>query len=57
MAAKSSGQQRPVYLITLRAPSDRDAIRLLRAALKTLGRRFGLQCLRVEEFGSGEGEP
>jgi hypothetical protein len=39
----------PTFQVTLRAPSDADAIRLLRAALKVLGRRFGLRCLRVEQ--------
>jgi hypothetical protein len=39
----------PIFLVTLQAPSDADAIRLLRAALKVLGRRFALRCLRVEQ--------
>jgi hypothetical protein len=42
-------QPAPVYQITLRMPSDKDAIRLLRAALKVLLRRFGLRCLRIEQ--------
>jgi hypothetical protein len=41
-------QPAPVYQITVRLPHGADAIRLLRAALKVLLRRFGLRCVRVE---------
>ena len=36
---------RPVYVIRLRAEPQVDGIRALRAALKVLGRRFGLKAL------------
>ena len=39
----------PVFLVRLRALPGVDAIRALRAALKVLLRRFGLQCVSVEE--------
>jgi hypothetical protein len=38
------------FNVTLRSKDDgRDSIRMLRAALKVLGRRFGLRAVRVEE--------
>jgi hypothetical protein len=33
--------------LTVRTP-EQDAIRLIRGAIKTLLRRFGLQCIRIE---------
>lgn len=42
--------QRPVYLIMLRPEADVDEpMRALRAALKSLLRRFGLRCLSIRE--------
>jgi hypothetical protein len=38
------------FLVTLEAPAEVDPIRVLRAALKTLLRRFGLKCLSVREL-------
>jgi hypothetical protein len=37
----------PIYVLRLRAGSKVDAIRALRAALKVLGRRFGLLAISV----------
>lgn len=48
---------RQVYEITLRAPTDDDAIRLVRAALKTLLRRFGLRCVRIKQIAGDEVQP
>jgi hypothetical protein len=39
----------PVFLARLRALPGVDGIRALRAALKVLLRRYGLQCVSVEE--------
>jgi hypothetical protein len=39
----------PIFLVRLRALPGVDAIRALRAALKTLLRRYGLRCESVEE--------
>jgi hypothetical protein len=41
---------RPVFIIALRAERGVDAIRALRAALKILGRRFGLRAISVKQF-------
>jgi hypothetical protein len=38
----------PVFLVRLRALPGVDAVRALRAALKVLLRRYGLQCVSVE---------
>jgi hypothetical protein len=38
----------PVYVLRLRAGSKVDAIRALRAALKVLGRRFGLRAISIK---------
>jgi hypothetical protein len=43
----SSRQSGPVFVIRLRAAPKVDAIRALRAALKVLGRRFGLRAISV----------
>ena len=49
MAAR---QPRPVFTITLRPqPGVDDPVRALRAALKTLLRRFGLKAVAVREEG------
>jgi len=40
---------KPVYQLTIQAPSDADAIRVLRALLKLMWRRHGLRCLRIEQ--------
>jgi hypothetical protein len=45
-------QPPPVYQITLRLPPGADAIRLFRAALKVLLRRFGLRCIDIVEVRS-----
>jgi hypothetical protein len=39
---------RPIYIIRLRALPGVDAVQALRAALKTLLRRYGLKCLSIE---------
>jgi hypothetical protein len=39
---------RVTYQVTL-STSEHDGIRILRAALKVLWRRFGLRCLRIEQ--------
>ena len=49
LAEPAKHRAAPVYQLTIQAPSDKDAIRLLRAALKVLLRRFGLRCLRIEQ--------
>ena len=41
-------QPRPVYTVRLRALPGVDAVRALRAALKVLLRRFGLQAVGIE---------
>ena len=46
-----------IYLVTLKVPPGGDAIRLLRAALKSLLRRFGLRCLRIEQVTAGGERP
>jgi hypothetical protein len=38
-----------VYEITLKVPAGADDVRLLRASLKVLLRRFGLRCLHIEQ--------
>jgi hypothetical protein len=40
--------RRPIFLIRLRALPGVDGVRALRAALKTLLRRYGLQCMSAE---------
>jgi hypothetical protein len=42
-------EPRPIFLIRLRAEKNVDALRALRAALKVLGRRFGLRAVEVRE--------
>jgi hypothetical protein len=42
-------KERPTYRITLRPGPNVDGVRTLRRALKTLGRRFGLTAISVEE--------
>jgi hypothetical protein len=44
---------RPIFVLRLRALADGDAIHTVRAALKVLLRRFGLQCLHIEELQDG----
>jgi hypothetical protein len=44
-----SSQSGPVFVIRLRAAPKVDAIRALRAALKVLGRRFGLRAISIQE--------
>lgn len=48
---------KPVYQLTIQLPSEEGAIRLLRAALKALLRRFGLRCLRIEHVTSSGERP
>ena len=43
-----------IFVVTLVAPPDRDAIRGLRWLLKAAWRRFGLRCLDVREIHSSE---
>jgi hypothetical protein len=50
----SPREQRPTFVLRLRALPGRDAIRELRMALKTLIRRHGLRCIEVTEE---HGEP
>jgi hypothetical protein len=38
-----------IFTVTLRTKEGDDGVRTLRAALKVLGRRFGLRAVRVEE--------
>jgi hypothetical protein len=38
----------PVYVIRLKPRPGIDPIKALRAALKVLGRRFGLRAIRIE---------
>jgi hypothetical protein len=40
---------RPVFIVRLRPKPRVDAIRALRAALKVLGRQFGLKAIEVRE--------
>jgi hypothetical protein len=42
-------EQRPIYCLRLRPEPGVDAVRALRAALKILLRRFGLQAVSLEE--------
>jgi hypothetical protein len=42
-------EPRPIFVIRLRAEKGVDALRALRAALKVLGRRFGLRAVEVRE--------
>jgi len=42
-------EPRQIFLIHLRAEEGIDALRALRAALKMLGRRFGLRAVEVRE--------
>jgi hypothetical protein len=48
-----SGTPRPTYLIRLRPQPGIDSVRALRAALRVLGRRFGLQAIEVRERKDG----
>jgi hypothetical protein len=41
-------ERRPIFVLRLRPLPGVDAVRALRAALKTLLRRFGLHALSVE---------
>ena len=43
----SKRQSTPVFVLRLRVGPKVDAIRALRAALKVLGRRFGLRAVSV----------
>jgi hypothetical protein len=43
-----SDQRRPIYTVRLRAEPDVDAIKALRAFLKTALRRLGLRALSVD---------
>jgi len=45
-----------VFVVRLRAGSKDDAIRSLRAALKVLGRRFGLRAVSIRAEQSSEAE-
>jgi hypothetical protein len=40
---------RPIYVVRLRPQPRVDAIRALKAALKLLGRRFGLKAIEIRE--------
>ena len=42
-------EPRPIFFIRLRADKGIDGLRALRAALKVLGRRFGLRAVEVRE--------
>lgn len=42
-------QPRPIFVIALQAKPGVDSIRALRAALKLLGRRYGLKCVTIRE--------
>ena len=46
-------QARPIFIICLRAQPRVEPIRALRAALKALKRRLGLQCVSVREARKG----
>jgi hypothetical protein len=46
----------PVYLIRLKAKPGTDGIKALRAALKILGRRFGLRAVKIEETSAADNE-
>ena len=46
---------KPRYTITLEASGGDPAVRL-RQALKVLGRRFGLRCVRIAEVQDGQAE-
>jgi hypothetical protein len=48
--------KRPIFTIRLRPLPGVDGIRALRAALKALLRRFGLQAISVEEWGGSPPE-
>jgi hypothetical protein len=45
----SHKSRRPIYVLHLRPARRIDGIRMLRAALKVLLRRFQLRCISVEE--------
>lgn len=40
---------RPIYTLTIRPEPQIDGIRALRAAIKVLGRRFGLRVVAIHE--------
>jgi hypothetical protein len=45
-----SEKARPIFVLKLRPePQVTDAVKTLRAALKTLLRRFGLRCIAIDE--------
>jgi len=44
---------RPVYVLRLKPAPGTDHVKMLRMALKTLLRRFGLRCVSVEQEGGG----
>ena len=45
----SHKSRRPIYVLHLQPAQGDDGIRMLRAALKVLMRRFRLRCISVEE--------
>jgi hypothetical protein len=49
--------ERPVFMLALRPEPHVDGIKALRAALKVLGRRFGLHCVSLQEYPPGHVEP
>jgi hypothetical protein len=50
MSQKVRHEVSPRYVVTLQPGPHIDAIKSLRAALKVLGRRFGLRCLKVDVY-------
>ena len=42
-------QRRPVFVVCLQAQKGVEPIRALKAALKTLKRRYGLKCVTIRE--------
>lgn len=44
-----SGTADPVYVVSLKPRPGTDGIKALRAALKVLGRRFGLRCVDIKQ--------
>jgi hypothetical protein len=45
-----SGQRPAQFVLTLQAPAAADGIKLLRHALKVLGRRYKLKCVALREL-------
>ena len=49
--SREANSDRPIFVICLRAERHVEPIRALRAALKTLKRAYGLQCVSIKQAG------